>query len=165
MNRHCVLHSFGSVGAEIPMAGVVIGAEGVLYGTTTAGGNSGGWGTVYSLTPPTSPQAAWTEHVLHSFASGSDGAIPTADLIQATVGVLYGTTSAGGTSGRGTAFKLTPPATAVDSWAESVLYSFTGGLDGDTPVAPLFLTAGGVLYGTTLRGGVSGCGTVFSLAP
>jgi len=73
LNRHCVLHSFGSVGAEIPMAGVVIGAEGVLYGTTTAGGNSGGWGTVYSLTPPTSPQAAWTEHVLHSFASGSDG--------------------------------------------------------------------------------------------
>ena len=51
---------------------------------------------------------------------------------------------------------------------ESVLYSFTGGTDGSTPVAGLVQDAQGNLYSTTYEGGGtgcggSGCGTVFKL--
>jgi uncharacterized repeat protein (TIGR03803 family) len=36
---------------------------------------------------------------------------------------------------------------------------------GESPAGDLAIGAGGVLYGTTLEGGTSGCGNVFSLTP
>jgi hypothetical protein len=55
------------------MASLAIGTGGVLYGTTSAGAGTcfpyPGCGTVFSLAPPASPGGAWTESVLHSFAS------------------------------------------------------------------------------------------------
>ena len=50
------------------------------------------------------------------------------------------------------------------TWAgtEKVLYSFTGGADGDTPYANV-IAKGGNLYGTTQGGGAFDCGTVFEL--
>jgi uncharacterized repeat protein (TIGR03803 family) len=66
----------------------------------------------------------------------------------------------------------TPTATNAMS-AEKVLYSFRGGSDGANPYAGLIADSAGNLYGTTggggsgtdCRGGSSGCGTVFKLAP
>ena len=60
---------------------------------------------------------------------------------------------------------------AAVQWAlaqtETVLYSFKGSPNGDTPHANLILDANGTLYGTTLGGGTGpchrGCGTVFEL--
>ncbi|MBV8531127.1 MAG: hypothetical protein JO104_07395 [Candidatus Eremiobacteraeota bacterium] len=49
--------------------------------------------------------------------------------------------------------------------AEQVLYSFTGGNDGGNAATGLVLDARGNLYGTTVIGGTSACGTVFELAP
>ena len=57
--------------------------------------------------------------------------------------------------------------------SEKVLYSFRGGSDGANPYAGLIADSAGNLYGTTggggsgtdCRGGSSGCGTVFKLAP
>src|ERR1039457_976505 len=49
-------------------AGVVVGAGGMLYGSTTYG-----HGTLFSLTPPASPGAAWTYAQLYSFTGGSGG--------------------------------------------------------------------------------------------
>ena len=46
-----------------------------------------------------------------------------------------------------------------------VIYNFTGGVDGGSPVAGLAIDAGGNLYGTTSSGGPSGGGTVFKLTP
>jgi len=51
-----------------------------------------------------------------------------------------------------------------------VLYSFTGGADGEEPDGGLMLDAAGNLYGTTVQGGDSGCfggtcGVVFELSP
>src|SRR5271165_302659 len=71
------LYSFqgGSDGAD-PEAGVVIGRDGSLYGTTFAGGNSQdcygpGCGTVFRLTPPPTFCKAincpWIETVLYRF--------------------------------------------------------------------------------------------------
>jgi uncharacterized repeat protein (TIGR03803 family) len=50
---------------------------------------------------------------------------------------------------------------------ETVLYSFTGGLDGGIPIGRLLRDHGGNLYGVTSLGGDSkcGCGTVFKLDP
>jgi uncharacterized repeat protein (TIGR03803 family) len=93
--------------------------------------------------------------VLHSFAGGSDGANPTAELTEVN-GILYGTTYYGGASNDGTVFKITT------SGAESVLYSFAGGSDGSAPFGGL-TTVNGVLYGTTYAGGANKGGTVFKI--
>lgn len=76
-------------------------------------------------------------------------------------GNLYGTTSAGGV-GAGVVFKLTP--NSDGTWAESVIYTFTGGSDGAVPLDGLISDAAGNLYGTTSTGGV-GAGVVFELTP
>jgi uncharacterized repeat protein (TIGR03803 family) len=108
-----VLLSFNGRNGGNPAAGVVIGNDGVLYGTTSHGG------VVYSLTPPTIAGGAWTERVLHRFINnGQDGYDPDGALAIGSGGILYGTTpyggasSACGTTGCGTVFSLTPPATS-----------------------------------------------------
>jgi uncharacterized repeat protein (TIGR03803 family) len=55
-------------------------------------------------------------------------------------------------------FKLSPSGT------ETVLYTFTGGIDGGGPFAGLIADSAGNLYGTTVSGGV-GNGVVFKLSP
>jgi uncharacterized repeat protein (TIGR03803 family) len=85
----------------------------------------------------------------------SDGAHPAADLTLSD-GVLYGTTSSGGSSDVGTVFKVN-----TDGTGYTVLKHFYGS-DGAGPWASLTLS-GGLLYGTTLWGGSSQYGTVFKL--
>jgi uncharacterized repeat protein (TIGR03803 family) len=48
--------------------------------------------------------------------------------------------------------------------SERLLYSFTGGNDGSDPASGLVFDGRGNLYGTTVTGGTSACGTVFKLA-
>ena len=154
------LYSFtGSDGAN-PSAGVVVGSGGVLYGATPSG-----WGTVFSLTPPTSPGGGWTPTTLYSFTGGSDGGdLCCAGLVIGSGGVLSGTTRAGGIApgamGFGTVFSLTPPASPGGAWTEATLHRFTGGADGQMPEAGVVIGSGGVLYGTSWAGA-----TVFSLTP
>ena len=148
-----VVHNFtgGSDGAN-PLGGFTIDAAGNLYGTTNAGGVFGA-GTVFKVTQ------SGSEIVLHSFTGGIDGANPSASLLlDAAAGNLYGTTSAGGTFGAGTVFKVSPY-----TGKQKVLYSFTGGTDGASPEAGLAMDAVGFLYGTTTAGGSNGNGTVFRL--
>ena len=75
---HAVLFEFNGGNGYQPEAGVVVGAGGVLYGTTQGGGPGGptacygevGCGTVFSLTPPASTGGPWTEAVLTDFTDG-----------------------------------------------------------------------------------------------
>jgi uncharacterized repeat protein (TIGR03803 family) len=144
--------------------GVLIGNGGVLYGTTYIGGAFTS-GTVFSLTPPTSPGDSWTEAVLYNFTGGSDGSLP-AGLVAGAGGVLYGTTAYGGASNAGTVFSLTPPVSPGGAWTETVLYSFTGGANGAIPGASIVIGPDGGLYGmTSYFAGDSNCGTVFALHP
>ncbi len=64
-------------------AGLVVGSGGVIYGTTEFGGSFNGYqcgttpcGTVFSLTPPSSPGAAWTKTTIYDFQGNSDGFLP-----------------------------------------------------------------------------------------
>jgi hypothetical protein len=175
-----VLYSFtGSSGGDGlgPYAGVTIGNAGVLFGTTYYGGTNGcvsalGCGTVFSLTPPVSSGAAWTETVLHSFTGGSDGFYPFAGVVIGNGGVLYGTTLDGGYTGPscvtacGGVFSLTPPSPPGAAWTETVLHNFPAGAsDGVDPYGGLVIGKGGVFYGTAWGGGPSGLGAVFELRP
>ena len=134
------------------VAGLLWDAQGNLYGTTEEGG-AHEFGAVFELT------ATGTETVLYSFTGGDDGASPAAGLIFDPQGNLYGTTAGGGLYGSGTIFELTPAGT------ETVLYNFTGGDDGATPVAGLVFDTQANLYGTTRSGGAYNLGTVFKLVP
>ena len=144
-----------------PEANLIFDAAGNLYGTTDHGGANGS-GTVFELTLEAGGR--WTEKVLHSFGSGTDGILPQAGVIFDTTGNLYGATFFGGDHGYGTAFELTPQ--AGGGWTEIVLHSFNdNGEDGYNPYASLVFGASGNLYGTTSAGGTNGFGTVFELTP
>ncbi|QAU23710.1 hypothetical protein EO087_06700 [Dyella sp. M7H15-1] len=156
-----VLHTFGTKGfndGHFPVAGLLQDARGNLYGTTEHGGNVCNEGTVFKLTfnPST---GTYTESVLYEFGSNgvTDGARPTAGLIQDKSGNLYGTTTEGG-NGVGTVFKLT--LNALGAYTESVLYRF--GAIG-FPQAELLQDIQGNLYGTTEHGGQHNHGSVFKL--
>jgi uncharacterized repeat protein (TIGR03803 family) len=98
-----LLHSFvgGVADGSSPVAGLLQGADGVLYGMTNYGGASD-LGTVFKLNTNGS---GFT--LLHTFAGGStDGFDSRAGLLQGSDGALYGTTSGGGASNLGTVFKL-----------------------------------------------------------
>lgn len=150
---YSLLYSFrcGTDGAY-DNSGVVRDAAGNLYGTTTRGGTYGN-GAVYELS------ASGTETVLHSFGGNpTDGYYPVAALVRDATGNLFGTTVYGGAFGGGAVFKVTA------SGAETILYSFTGGADGDSPNG-LVEDKAGNLYGATVYGGASGNGVVFKLTP
>jgi uncharacterized repeat protein (TIGR03803 family) len=153
----------GGADGGIPQAPVAVGKDSVLYGTAEIGGTYN-WGTVFSLTPPTSAGGAWTQAVLLSFDE-RNGGNPLGALVIGPNGVLYGTTVNGGAHEFGTVFSLTPPVVPGDAWAERVLYSFAGGSDGAAPVAGVWRASDGVLYGTTYAGGSYNVGVAFKLIP
>ncbi len=157
------LYSFGSNGANdaaYPYAGLIEDSSGDLFGTTEYGG-SGGHGAVFELTPGS---LGYQESVLYSFKGGTtDGSAPYAGLIEDSLGNLFGTTSAGGSSASGTVFELKPNGSGP--YTETVLHNFTGGTAGDgVPYAGLIEDSSGDLFGTT-NGGLAGNGTVFELTP
>jgi uncharacterized repeat protein (TIGR03803 family) len=150
-----------------PFGTLIQATNGDLYGTTVGGGVNGDYGTVFKLT------LAGTFTTLYSFcaeANCADGQAPYAGLVQATDGHLYGTTSAGGANGKGTAFKITPDG------ALTTIYSFCSEAnctDGATPYGGMVQVTDGNLFGTTSAGGrhpVPGelidanSGTVFKLS-
>ena len=156
-----VLHSLdGLQDGYYPVSGVTVARNGDLYGTTQYSGLSGGdcylgCGTAFRLAHKGS---GWIFTTLYSFAGGNDGGNSYARVIFGPDGSLYGTTSGGGggscEGGCGTVFNLKPPphatANVLGGWTETVLYRFTGGADGATPVgADLIFDQAGNLYGTT----------------
>ncbi len=171
-----------------PNAGLVRDGKGDFYGTTLFGGPTNtygnpGEGTVFKVS------GAGKETLLYEFTGGTDGGMPFASLLLRD-GVLYGTTSRGGTGpcgdlfgpGCGTVFK-------VENNKDTVLYSFQEKSDGGYPISSLISDKAGNLYGTTPVGGdlnctqpparlpivpsskppmeqpPQGCGTVFKITP
>jgi uncharacterized repeat protein (TIGR03803 family) len=147
------LHSFGGADGAYPYAALVQGSDGNFYGTTSGSGSGpSGNGTVFRI----SPGGVLTN--LHSF-SGSDGANPSAGLVQGRDGNFYGTTPSGGANGYGTVFKIS------SSGGLTTLWSFTNGVDGANSYAPLVQGVDGNFYGTTSGSGSGpgANGTVFRI--
>ncbi|MEH2296378.1 choice-of-anchor tandem repeat GloVer-containing protein [Nostoc sp.] len=90
--------------------------------------------------------------------NGTNGATPKAGVFAGSDGNLYGTTSAGGSQSKGTAFKLTGSTLST----LTTLVNFTGA-NGTNPVARLFQASDGNLYGATFTGGTNNLGTLFQL--
>lgn len=158
--KETILHSFNTTDGKTPLGSLIQANNGKFYGTTQLGGNLSqcsnmGCGTIFQITA----SGAFTS--LYSFCSQAnctDGAQPSAPLLQASNGNLYGTTNMGGTAGEGTAFQITI------AGAFTPLHSFTGNLtDGAFPEAGLIQASDGKLYGTTYGGGNPGVGAVYQM--
>jgi uncharacterized repeat protein (TIGR03803 family) len=145
--RHCT-------DGSKPIGGLVQATNGNFYGTTWWGGIFGGvngGGTLFEIT------GTGRFTVLHSFCAQpncADGENPSAGLMQASDGNLYGTTQNGGL-GSGTVFQVTPQGKLTS------LHAFEYSDGGAYPDSNLLEATNGKIYGTT-EGGF--CGTVFALS-
>lgn len=148
-----VLHSFTG-GYAYPSALTLDAAEN-LYGFEYAANANGG---IFKVTPDGSFSVVYT---FCSLGNCADGSAPVGRLIVDRAGNFFGATNRGGQFNQGAVFELTP------EYAESVLYSFTGGADGGNPVGKLTQDADGNMYGLTYGGGAAPAayGTVFKITP
>lgn len=132
------IYSFTGPTGEYPGFGVLTqGRDGRLYGTTQSGG-AYGYGNIFKQRTVGPGNV-----VLYNFTGGSDGGDPYGGLTLAKNGYYYGTTLEGGTSGKGTLFEVT------SEGIFTVLYNFTGAVDGSYPAAPPIEGTDGNFYGTT----------------
>ncbi|HVI08893.1 MAG TPA: choice-of-anchor tandem repeat GloVer-containing protein [Candidatus Binatia bacterium] len=151
-----VLYAFeGGTGGANSQSTLIFDSAGNLYGTAR---NSNG--IVFELVP--NSDGTWTEHTLHSFLGGPDGANPYAGLVFDSAGNLYGTTNAGDPDGYGIIFELSPKATG--GWSYHVLYDMKD-TPGAYPRAGLVLDGKGNLYGTTYGDSKKTFGSVFEITP
>jgi uncharacterized repeat protein (TIGR03803 family) len=160
------LYTFtGGDDGALPLARVILGRNGTLYGTTGIGG-ANNTGVVFNLRPPAHVMGRvlnpWTEIVLYQFGAFGDGNVPDGDLLFDAAGNIYGTTQTGGYECEdgaycGTVYELTPHGS---SWSESILYEFTSEAVA-IPLAGVTFDEAGNLYGTT----VNDAGAVYELKP
>ena len=176
----------GADGAS-PVAALVFGPDGSLYGTTQLGGNSPpncqyiggetGCGTVFNLKPPPNRPKSfsnpWLETVIYRFGFWTDGSDPYSEVIFDAAGNLYGTTGAGGLNGDyvridggggcgnhcGVVYELSP---SNGGWTETTLFQFTQET-GSNPQAGLIFDQAGNLDGITGYEGQEGLGSIFQL--
>lgn len=133
-------------GPQSSVAGLVQGADGNLYGTTSGGGS--GAGTVFKFTFDGTLTTIYSFH-----GNTSDGSAPVPGMIVGSDGNFYGTTSA-------TLFQLTP------GGAERTLFNVTSNSNSTTigtTTAGLIQATDGNFYGTCVSGGDNQLGCVFRL--
>ena len=150
------IYVFDFIHGARPFDPLVQGTDGYFYGTAQSGGVFGG-GVIFKAT--SSGQIA----ILHSIGGNYGFADAVAPLIQGSDGNFYGTLSAGGDSGNGLVFQVTPAGKLT------TLHSMNGITDGADTFAGLIQATDGNFYGVNSRGANShchyGCGTIFRLTP
>jgi uncharacterized repeat protein (TIGR03803 family) len=159
-----------------PQAGLLLGSDGVLYGTTHFGlrETDGGLGSIFSIRPD---GTGFTTLRIFSASHSSnqdenpineDGAFPDATLIEGSDNLLYGVTRTGGVNGTGTVFKIARNGTGFATLHEFGKITsaeddaLTKNADGAYPLGSL-VESNGYFYGTTSRAGAKGRGTVFRM--
>jgi uncharacterized repeat protein (TIGR03803 family) len=142
---------YGPGDGAIPVPGLIVGADGNVYGATQAGGQYG-LGTLYSIGVPYP-----VETVIYSF-DGTAGASPASGPVFGADGNLYGTTPGGGASNDGVLYQVNPT-TGVGTG----VLTFSGA-NGQTPNM-LTVAASGLLLGTTQFGGSANAGVVYQFDP
>ncbi len=160
-----VLYNFtGGDDGAYPTAGLTLAKGGSLYGTAYQGGTLNR-GTVFKLARKGS---GWVFSTLYSFKGQTDGGGPLAGVVFGPDESLYGTSELGGFNcgeGCGTVFNLkkTTSRNAPNSWAETVVYSFSGSADGANPGYGDLTFHRGHIFGTTFFGGNNAQGVVYKL--
>jgi uncharacterized repeat protein (TIGR03803 family) len=129
---YSLLHTLTAAEGVSP-SGLVLGTDGLFYGTAHAGG-ANGMGTVFRA------DEAGAITSLHDFA-GADGNGPMG-LVEGPDGAFYGTTSGGGDEDVGTVFRIDTTGTLT------TVHSFSA-LTGGSPQNPVILASDGDFYGTT----------------
>jgi uncharacterized repeat protein (TIGR03803 family) len=153
---HSVIYQFagGDDGAN-PLSPLLVDRK-IMYGTTSAGGNAGGGGTIFKFDPATG-----THTVLYSFDGAAGGNTPRGHLILDS-GKLYGITEDGGNTGCnggcGIAYKFDLTTSTL-----TILHLFVD-RTGNNPLGGLTMD-GGLLYGITYTGGAHHFGTAFTIDP
>jgi uncharacterized repeat protein (TIGR03803 family) len=167
--KETVMHSFAAGDGMFPEAGLIRDSAGNFYGTTYDGGTPEGGGCKHGCGTVFKLDKTGKETVLYAFTGGPDGGNPQAALIQDAGGNLFGTTVYGGDLscysplGCGVVFKVDK------AGKQTVLHTFIGGSDGESPSGGLLMDKLRDLYGTTIWGGDSSCngglacGEVFKL--
>ena len=151
-----------------PVAPLVQGTNGKLYGSTNENYGSGYFGSLFDFTT-TGTLTSFGDFCASGAGQCANGGDQLAGLVQAANGKFYGTNASGGdygavSYGGGTIFEVTPGGTLT------VLHSFCQSLngsgycaDGSIPTGGLLLASNGDLYGTTSFGGTFDGGTVFKI--
>ena len=142
-----LLHSFGTTDAPNPTGGLLIGSDGLLYGTTVT--------SIYRA------DTAGNVTTLHTFDDAQEGNNLNGPLIEDAQGNFYGTAREGGLNGCflspdpdqtcGTVFKMDA------SGAVTVLHYFGTGLE-FKPAGELVRGPDGLLYGVTAGGAFTSLG-------
>ena len=146
------LHVLAGDDGTYPLVAMTQG-NGGFYGATTSSkwydANESTAGTIFRI------DGAANFKTVRRFG-WADGAQPSAALLQAADGSLYGTTYGGGPQNLGTIFRLDPTGVVTS------LYALTGP-DGAHPDAAFIQATDGYLYGTTHAGGTADAGTIFRM--
>lgn len=144
-----MVHSFIATTGTVPNGTFIQAGNGKLYGMTRDGGVNNN-GVIFSFDPTNNSYTAEFDF------TGINGDEPHDELLAASNGKFYGTTSYGGANNYGVLFSFDPLNNAFTS-----LYDFTF-LTGVTPVGSLIQANNGKLYGMTIAGGVNDFGVIFS---
>lgn len=164
-----ILFSFSSPSTgSSPATGVTLDSSGKLYGTTIGGVAGTHSGTVFELTPPSTPGQPWSETILHNFPVNAQ---PRGPVAFNSMGDLIGSTYCQGCGtdlecdiSCGTVYKLIPPHQAGQPWSEGWNVGLTAS-SGFSPIGSLLMTKSGIIYGTASSGGSWGSGAVFQIVP
>ena len=148
------LHNFDE-GGSYPTGSVVQANNGLLYGLTWTGGTDS-VGTIFSYDIDSNKYTN-----IHNFGTDSGGINPTGSLIQASNGLLFGTTRYGGIltpqyGTNGIVFSYN-----IETNSEAVIRDFENIPDGAYASAPLMEGDNGIIYGVTVNGGITGLGFMF----
>jgi len=133
-----------------PVNGLFKATNGLMYGATGAGAGNA-QGSLYEYVP-----GGTTLTKRKDFLLATTGKQPLGDVMQASDGLLYGTTSLGGAENYGTIFSFDPVSNTF-----TTIYNFNG-LEGGTPGGELLQATNGKLYGVFREEGQGFSGGIYS---
>ncbi|MBB5058046.1 putative repeat protein (TIGR03803 family) [Granulicella aggregans] len=165
-NKFNTLYSFtGEVDGAGATGGLVLASDGRLYGTAAYGGTLG-WGTAFVIN--TDGTGFKSFYSFTDFYLGLDGSAPSADLVEAQDGNLYGTSCCGGALGvQGAFFRITPNGadstlTPLAALGQS-LYPTPFVEGGDVDLGRPMIAGDGYMYITPSYGGSNPGGTTLQM--
>lgn len=149
-----LLYAFGGTPkhCQVPAGPMTRASDGRFYGVTSAGGHAGR-GCTFQMTKD------GVVTVLHEFANdGIDGARPNSAPVEASDGLLYGTTASGGRHDTGTLYRMNR-----NGWLQVIhhFHDAPDSADHGRPTSGLVEGPDGQLYGTA----DGGFGSIYRIDP